>query len=222
MPYKTIFKTSVCGLLFLFCFSCCKDKPDEICDPPWFVEIEEPLKAYLFAPGSYWVYKHENDGTEDSIVLSTLVDSLWIKLPATSNDTLKQIYFAEYYNTTHDYSFYNEISGKMIFRHEVLGLQWSQITYIYANSTYNNQGYGYLDISNSLVLNNNTFNDVRHFSIPGFSLPSSFKYNTDTYYSPNVGLVKWIEHDSINGDQTYSLLRYHIVPYQLIKRCHER
>ncbi len=221
MKNKKLFQYTLSAILFLFFFSCCKDKPDDICDPPWFVEIEEPLKNYLFAPGSYWVYRHENDGTEDSIILSTVIDSLWIKLPPSPGDTLRQIYFAEYYNATSDSSYYNEISSKLIFRHDVLGLQWSQITYIYSDSTYNNQGYGYLDISNFLVINNNTFGNVRHFKIPGFSLPSAFEYNTDTYYSPNVGLVKWVEHDTINGDQTYSLLRYHIVPYTLISRCHE-
>ena len=63
----------------------------------------------------------------------------------------------------------------------------------------------------SLVVLDNTFYEVTKMSLlADEQYQPEFEFDTDLYFSPNIGLIKKEVHDTISGLKTWNLVRYHI------------
>lgn len=217
--------------ILITCFFClsqlsCKHPKPTACDKTWYVEIKEPLKHYLFQPGSYWVYKHENDGTIDTIKEVFLVDSLWFPTTWSPNfpDTIFQLCYIKYNNINMNKLFSEEIIDMGIARSDSVGvgIYPSQVLFAYSDTLYAGHTYQYVEQIPTMTVNGAIYDNVRHFKTVGNNVSTTFfQYDTELYYASDVGLIKYLIHDSQNGDQTFSIITHEVSPYALKSRCHE-
>lgn len=201
----------VVTLIILSCSSCRKEPA---CTPT-FVEIQESMKDYIFAPGSQWIYLHENTGVIDTVTLESLIDTVWQKFPPQKGQHAYHFCYNRYYSSYRDVNYKEIVYRSVIARVDTFQVGEGQGVFVYNSSPYAayDSLFLYIELLPSYVINGNAYSNVRHFRTKGRSYQSAFKFDTDTYYAPEIGLIKWAEHDTINGDQTFSLLNRAVVKY---------
>lgn len=166
----------------------------------YFYPISSDLRQQSFKPGTYWVYQDSISGTIDSQSVSYYHAETHAEIGRYDRDSehcieygdLFKMRVASYWNgTAHDSSlFYNE--GAVI-----LG-RGCTIRYV-------GEKFAHYQYPTDTLTN---------FQVSGQVFPRVYLLHGDTYrvYSvDNIGVVKWVFDDTINGQHTWDLLRYHVV-----------
>jgi len=80
-----------------------------------------------------------------------------------------------------------------------------QIAYSDYNSQYDIYDYPITNSSQTLI----------NFNVSGHTFPTVYSsisnFNSLMYHVDSVGVVKWVFNDTINGQHTWNLLRYHVI-----------
>lgn len=197
------------AFLILTLVSCKKDEPGS---QIIYSYINATLKNnYSFHEGSYWVYQDQTINT-DSIVLSHLETGFTSTCPDNAcarNEFLKLIFE----NVTQGITFNHYFMSDFI-RYNGGG-EWGQDGQpIYLSDR--NEGYEFSGLIvgeniDSLVIMSKTFYNIRKMSvIANMQYQNEFDFNVDFYFSPHVGIIKFIVFDTLNGTKTWELKNYKI------------
>lgn len=58
---------------------------------------------------------------------------------------------------------------------------------------------------------NNVFYDVEIMTITANKqYQNEFEFNTDFFFSPHIGIIRKVTHDTVNGLETWNLKQYNI------------
>lgn len=173
--------------------------------------LKELRTEYIFNVGSYWVFQ-DSAGNLDSIVLSH-VETGFTSFCPDNGCSINE------YTTM----IYNNVTRNMLYNHYFMmdfvryngGGDWGQDgqpIFIYdAQLGYEFNGVEVTGKQDSLEIMNNVYYDVIRMTIDANrQFQKEFEYNTDLYFAPHVGLIKKVSYDTVNGIQTWELLRYQI------------
>jgi hypothetical protein len=172
----------------------------------YLIPIGSQLKKYSFEPGSYWVYQDSVSGTIDSqsVYYYTAQNHFQIDAAYGTNGVQDCPIYGDVFSMSAA-SFWNGIPHDSIF--------WSN----------NNHGYTANAINISYTIGQqyyygfdiNGIDTLTNFSVSGHtysqvhlnnSYPNALIYQVD-----NVGIIKYVFNDTINGQHTWNLLRYHVI-----------
>jgi hypothetical protein len=189
--------------------SCKKDKPDSSII---YSYLNAELKNdYSFQKGSYWVYQDQSLKT-DSIILSNYETGFTSLCPDNACPRREFIKLG-FENVTQGTAFNHYLLSDFI-RYNGGG-EWGedgQPVFLLDR----NEGYGFNGLVvgqnfDSLVVMSKTFYDVKIMSIiADKQYQDEFDYNTDFYFSPSVGIIKYVVYDTLNGTETWELKNYKI------------
>ena len=164
-------------------------------------QISGELKKYSFKPNSYWVYQDSATGIIDSqeVVSYSAQNNVYFtstlgNLGADCAD------YGDGFSMT-EASYVNGVFKDSVYIHSLdCGAIYATDTFAMYYS-YALNGYPTDTLLNYTVLNN-TFSKVLRYS----------SYNNSwVYHADNIGVVKCTFNDSIRGQRTWNLLRYHVV-----------
>ena len=193
----------VIGLICILssCQNACKGRGG------YLIPIGGQLKKYSFKPGSYWIY-------QDSA--SSIIDSQSVYYYTAQNHvSIGTVYGADAVGCTvygdafamSLTSFWNGALHDSIFYGNTNGTSAGEIFVSY--STNPSQYYYQFSAVGDLT------DTLNNFSVPGTTFPKVYSsnagHNSVVYHVDNVGVVKWISNDTINGQHTWNLLRYHVI-----------
>ena len=163
------------------------------------------LKEFSFKPGSYWVYQDSISGIIDSQVVyyytahnNVVIGYNWgsngVEDCPVSSDTFSMAVTSFWNGIPHDtILFDNGYSGNYI---NITESSNPHSIFEYA-----------IDGSHTETLNN--------FTVSGNVYPTAYlsvlQASPQIYIIDNVGVVKWVFNDTINGQHTWNLLRYHVI-----------
>lgn len=174
------------------------------------------VDEYFFIDGSYWIYENQSSQIDSITVESTANDFNLIPCPhACPNRKQSQDeYFSmELKNQTQNkmYNYYL-LHGHMKKNGGGSYCELGQPIFIYNT----NVGYEFNCVTvtekydSLFVLYTFYYNVTKMSLMAEEQYQQEFEYNTDLYFSPNIGLVKIVTHDTINGTETWNLKRYQI------------
>lgn len=201
---KIFFVSLIFGLICLLS-SCAKQ-----CQTGQYnASASNPIKSYFFKPGSYWVYQDSASG---------IIDSQSVYNYYARYDIIVGEYYSGNGGTCNDYgdafymytaSFWNGVAHDSIgFSNAFIGLGGFNIQISFSSITSENDIYSFSSLGNQ----NTT---LTNFSVGGQIFPTVYRdnsiFNSQIYHVQNVGVVKWVFNDTINGQRTWNLLRYHVV-----------
>ena len=162
------------------------------------------LKKHSFKIGSYWVYQDSASGILDSQSVFYYNAQNHVEVGYSYGVAGAECTdYSDKFQTSAA-SFWNGIIHDSIF--------WGNIyagdNILISFSTHQEMYYGYLaSDANSTTLTN--------FSVLGNVFPkvscSNGGLNSVIYQADNIGIVKWVFNDTINGQRSWNLLRYHVV-----------
>lgn len=185
--------------------------------------LSDVLKPFLFRQNSYWVYTNSNTGNLDSLVVtSTKNDFCYDAHPKYGGGNYVKEYRVTNYlffegSQTTSYSYWDYAMYDYI-KHQGGGEygQYGQPIFS-CTKTIGAEFNGLVleGLISTMVINGNTFNDVRKFRLVAEKqiYPKIFQEDRLLYYSPHVGLIKKVIMPTSGDSTTLELLRWNVVPY---------
>jgi hypothetical protein len=217
---------SILILLMSIAFVGCQDKNK----PEYRYYVSASAKQFgCFKPGSYWIFKNDSTGTEDSVyVLSLVQDTTFVQ---NNGDVVEA---KEYYNcnirSSSDTGFKETIivvaqsNDKMTFTYKLeYPLTSSQASWRVDVYEINESGQLFpntisgttlITSYGTLTLNDSTFSNVSQFkSTNVIRQPSNGPQQTDRqlYITKGTGIVKWYTKYSDESTESWSVTRYHVI-----------
>jgi hypothetical protein len=174
-----------------------------------YYPLSDQLKKYSFAAGSYWIYQDSASGIIDSqsVYKYSIQNHVFASTSPLGNgawcdnytDVFSMFVTSFWNGALHDsICFGNGINGINADDIQVSFSSTSQAN-IYDFSTYSG--------NHAATLNN--------FSVLGQTFPIVYRdnsiFNSQIYHADNVGVVRWVFNDTINGQYTWNLMRYHVI-----------
>lgn len=173
------------------------------CSQTYFFPIGNQLKKYSFKPGSYWIYQDSASGTIDSQSVYAYsaqnhvpVGNDWYDGGCTVFGDAFSMSVASFWNgMIHDSIFWGNNNGT------------SANGVVFSSSINPEDFYGYRDglYTDTLI----------NFAVLGRIFPKAYLSVSSNhaliYHIDNLGIVKWVFNDTINGQRTWNLLRYHVI-----------
>jgi hypothetical protein len=192
-----------CLLLLLIGFSSCKKTYDHY-------TISDDFRSWLdYNRGSYWIYKNENSGKNDST-------SVWDRNYETSDAQKGNGYYFDYIDTKLKGGFIQEIymQGNSDYQGGLITTNFSSYPEAFRTNAAVNQniiwnGGKYVELApnDTLVLNNRNFYSVRHTktadTVKGDSIVREY------YFARNIGLIKFRQQYK-STDSVWTLLRWNV------------
>jgi hypothetical protein len=168
------------------------------------------LKPYSFEPGSYWVYRDSASGIIDSQVVydyytrdrvvvgqGPVGDGSWCDDYADGFGMSIGSFWDSHF---HDTIFYGNAVIYSSLSTSVIKVRYSTFP-LYTNI------YSYNVFTNTPTLTNYT---VSSHTFPRVHLFTS-DFNSQMYHVDSIGVVRWVFNDTVNGQRTWDLLRYHVI-----------
>ena len=164
------------------------------------------LNKYSFMPGSFWIYQDSASGLIDSqsVYFYNLQTHYGVGQTYLGNGA-DCVEYGDVFSMSVA-SFWNGAPHDSI---------WfsNNISYImigYSSPTTRNNQYAYP------ALSGDRGTTITNFQVLGQTFPSVYKVQSDffsglMYHVDNVGVVKWVFNDTINGQHTWNLVRYHVI-----------
>lgn len=213
-------KNSIIILLFCSTFIQCHKDDKPSADPASQTEyhyIQESIKPFEVKANSYWVYKNDSTGVQDSIsVLSTETGMIWTIPQAHGQGGGTQ---SEYYKINlksfSNNTYYNDyILNNYIKRNG--GGTWGQDGQpIYMANSNVGTSFNGMEISsklNSLNVNGITFTNVTKIKITTANqIQPEFSNDTYLYFVDTVGLIKKDIVLGINNIESWTIKNWKIV-----------
>jgi hypothetical protein len=181
------------------------------CKDPWWYRwpIANQLKKYSFEPGSYWIYQDSASGTIDSQSVyyysaqsHTVIGDDYSGNGGWCNeygDVFKMSIASVWNGIPHDSITFNIVNGG--------GGPQISVSYSPPNTLYS--VYSYSALQGQMV------DTLTNFYVLGQTFAKVYRelsyYNSLMYHVDNVGVIKWVFNDTINGQHTWNLLRYHVI-----------
>ena len=167
--------------------------------------IGNQLKKYSFEPGSYWIYQDSASGIIDSQSVYSYSAQNHISTGSQygADGATCEVY-GDVFNMSVA-SFWNGIPHDTI----SYGDGYSGVEVLVSQSNAPQAAeFGYSAVgSNTDTLTN--------FSVSGQTFPKVYLSGSGNYpliyHVDYVGVVKWVFNDTINGQKTWNLLRYHVI-----------
>lgn len=203
-------------MAFLQCHKDDKPSADQTLETEYRY-IQESIKPFEVKTNSYWVYKNDSTGVQDSVsVLSTETGMIWTtpQVHGQGGGTLSEYYkinLKSYLNNT----FYNNFILNDFMKRNGGGTwgQDGQPIYI-ANSAVGTTFNG-MEISsklNTLNINGITFNNITKVKITAANqIQPEFSNDTYLYYVDTVGLIKKEIVLGLNNIESWSIKHWKIV-----------
>ena len=204
---KNIFFASLM-IGFICVLPSCK-KP---CSQTYFFPIGNQLKKYSFEPGSYWIYQDSASGTIDS--QSVYAYSAQNHVPV-GNDWYDGgcTVFGDAFSMSVA-SFWNGMIHDSIFWGNNNGYSAGEVVVSYSTNLQPQCYYEYYAIG---LYTDTLTKTLNNFTVSGRTFPKVYLSVSDVnnhalmYHIDNIGVVKWVFNDTINGQRTWNLLRYHVI-----------
>ena len=215
------------GVLLVFCFasvsSCKKEEASSGCQPDSDINyISEAMKSYFFDVGSYWIYSNDSTGTFDTITVTGIADTLiYLPQPTTIfHGGYAQYFRCQFKRASTEKVYFELCRQTSIYRSEEFTTNYGQGVFTYTNDTFDNMVYACTGVYASFFLNAVTYNEVRRFWAKGnVNNNSCSPLDIETWYSPNIGLIKFTETETSGYVHSYSLVDKSIARYELIQHC---
>jgi len=166
---------------------------------------------YSFQEDSYWVYQDEAMN-EDSIVLLNYESGFTSPCPDNACSRYEFVKL-QFENITQGISFNHYLYSDFI-RYNGDG-EWGQagqpIFILDKNEGHEFNGLVVGESIDSMLVFGDTFYDVKKMSvIAANQFQNEFDDDMDFYFSPSIGIIKFVEHDAVNGTKIWELKSYHI------------
>ena len=194
---KNIFFASLIISVACFTPSCNKCK-----DVGGYYPDASQLKKYSFKRGSYWVYQDSITGIIDSqsVYDYTAQNNVVLGYTTGANADIFCPVSTDAFNLSIA-SFWNMVLHDSIF--------FSTEGDVYVSESDN--PYNQFHLSTEASYNHLIVN----FTVSGHTYPkvylSTSYVNSQMFFVDSIGVVKWVFNDTINGQHTWSLLRYHVI-----------
>ncbi len=195
--------------LIVLLISCKKDEP---ANQTAYTYLNPTLKSdYSFHEGSYWVYQ-DQAMNEDSIVLKNFETGFTSTCPDNVCDR-REFIKLNFENITQGLTYNHYLMSNFI-RYNGGGA-WGQngqpIFILDRNEEYEFNGLIVGESIDSLIVLNETFYDIKKMSIiSDKQYQVEFDYDMDFYFSPSIGVVKFIEYDTLSGVKIWELKNFNI------------
>ncbi len=172
----------------------------------YLVQVGNQLKKYSFKPGSYWIYQDSASGTVDSQSVYYYSAQNHVSIGGEWSDGIDCTVYGDAFSMSVA-SFWNGVPHDSIFIGNNNGTDGGTIVVSYSPDLLNiYAAYSATDYMTDTLTN---------FTVSGQTFPkvylSSPGYYPLVYRVDNVGVVKWVFNDTINGQHTWNLLRYHVI-----------
>ena len=213
-------KNSILLLFFCLTFLECHKKAQPSTNPTpetGYHYIEESIKPFEVKTNSYWVYKNDSTGVQDSVsVLSTETGMIWTtpQVHGQGGGTQSEYYKINFKSFLNNTSYNNFILNNFMKRNG--GGTWGQEGQpIYMANSAVGTSFNGMEISlklNALNVNGITFNNVTKIKITAANqYQQEFANDTYLYYADAVGLIKKEIVLGSNNIESWSLKRWKIV-----------
>lgn len=175
-----------------------------------YTNIASQLKKYSFKPGSYWVYQDSASGIIDSQVVYQYSAQNHVEVGYVYGGFEAQCgVYSDLFNVSAA-SFWNGVPHDSIFFSNHLdGDDGTDIQVVYGRAPVELDIYFFSAVSNSQTA---TFTN---FNVSGLTFPIVYRdhsiFSSQIYHVDNVGVIKAVFNDSINGQRNWNLLRYHVI-----------
>jgi len=208
-------------LTFIFLIGCKKDKGSD----QTVKYLSKDLKDYAyFKKGTWWVYKEDSSQAIDSIVVYNNMDTILIFDGSTGTPEGKyesvECRAHSFYDEYNYYYYANTtwpgLEGKQyVFRDKTKPGDFAGATIAmfdnfvlnYQLPTLSQNGFVKLvEISDSLILINHTFYDVKKFYCSVNSTENDGE--TNFYFVRNLGIIR---KELLSKNETWNLVKYHII-----------
>lgn len=196
-------------ILIIGIASCKKAEDPPIQYPP--TNLNASLKSdFVFSEGDYWVYQNQALN-EDSIILLSVDSSFTSSGPSCCPVSPEENFTLQY----------NSVSTGNSFNHYLIrnyikyngggenGELGQPIFIVDKTEGYSFNGLTVAATLDSLEVDETVFLDVIEMHIDADSQhQQEFDFDTELYFVPSIGVVKKVIHDSVNGTQTWELIRW--------------
>lgn len=199
---RTVLSTCLTATLLALLISCkksCVIYPSTV----------DQLKKQSFRQGSYWIYQDSASGIIDSQYVYDYSATNKMELGSnTSDGIICTAYGDAYYMGIASFRsgiIYDSISiGDNINGFSGLNMQVYYHMHSSESSIYR---YSAVGAGETTILTN--------FNVSGRIFPKVYRevgsHNALAYTVDNIGVVKWVFNDTISGQNTWNLLRYHVI-----------
>ena len=174
------------------------------------------IDEYFFTNGTYWIYENQSSQIDSITVESTANDFNLIPCPhgcPNKKQSQYEYFSMELKNHTQNYTYNYYFLNKHIKKNgggDYCELGQPILTYN-RDIGYEFNGITVTEKYDSLLVLDNYYYNVTKMSLTAEEqYQLEYEYNTDLYFSPNIGLIKKETHDTINGMEIWNLKRYHI------------
>jgi len=186
------------------------------------IQVKWYFKTNFIFGSGFWVYQDTATGVLDSITLISTQHGYYGPNPAQPNYT--EYYKLNYYSHANK-EFYNDFFWDMLWRRNGGG-EWAQLgqpimdigqfaQYPEVGNGFN--GYEILGIMDSLVVESQVFyNIVWSHIYKNQQYQQEFDYNTDLFFSEDVGIVKKVYTDENGFRQVWNLKNWEIGQYVVL------
>ena len=213
-------KNSIIILFFCSTFIQCHKDDKPSADPTPQTEyhyIQESIKPFEVKTNSYWVYKNDSTGVQDSVgVLSIETGMIWTipQVHGQGGGTQSEYYkinLKSYLNST----LYNNFIINNIMKRDGGGTWGQEGQPIYMANSAVGTSFNGMEISsklNTLNINGITFNNITKIKITAANqYQQVFANDTYLYYVDTVGLIKKETVLGLNNIESWSIIRWKIV-----------
>ena len=187
-------------------------KKEESGNQTTYSYLNPTLKSdYSFHEGSFWVYQNQAMN-EDSVVLKNFETGFTSNCPD-NTCARREFIKLNFENITQGLT-YNHFLMSDFIRYNGGG-SWGEdgqpISILNREEGYEFNGLVVRESIDSLIVLNETFYDIKKMSvIADNQYQVEFDYDMDFYFSPSIGLIKFIEYDTLNGTKVWELKNYNI------------
>ena len=200
---KNIFFASLMISISCFTPSCNKCK-----DVGGYYPDASQLKKYSFKSGSYWVYQDSITGIIDSqsVYYYTVQNNVVLGYTTGANGDIYCPVSTDAFNMSIA-SFWNGVLHDSVFIGNQNGVSATEVLVNY---------YGTQPVYGFWIDGNGSQTAMlTSLTVSGTTYPTVYRdfssYNSVIYHVDNIGVVKWVFNDSISGQHTWNLLRYHVI-----------
>jgi hypothetical protein len=177
--------------------------------------IKECLKPYLFRTDSYWIFKNDSTGIVDSMaVIEFDSGSYWMPPPVHGAPGQKWEYYNIFVMNFMDSVIHNDFLDRNHIRRNGGGNYGELGQPILIADGVVGDGYNgmqIIDIIPELDISGNTFFNVIDVKVTASKqYQQEFDYDTYLYFKDSIGIVKQVEHRSIEDIRSWSLIRWKI------------
>ena len=196
-------------LVIVISFSCKKE--DSLPETTYEYVSTELKSKFLFHKDSYWLFENHKSGI-DSITLVNVETGF--TQPCPHNGCPRNEFFTlTYQNQTQNIS-YNHYYYSNFIRYNGGG-NWGEngqpIYLLNRNTGYEFNGLLVGEKYDSLEVSSLFYYNVEKFTIIAKDqYQNEFDFDTDLFFSPHIGIIRMVINDTINGPETWDLIRYKI------------